>query len=166
MKKLILIALVFLSLTCTQIIPTPNDFPMPPMTVIVEFPNYTSTPVFVPLLQPIANSDMPDAESFLLIIKTNMMAGNDQGIAERVLYPINVIVNGQSMTIRTKDEFIQNYEQIFNETLLNALTEIDEDGLVSGAEGIRVGNGELWFNLFCMDTTCTQKNFLITQINN
>lgn len=160
-----LIALVFLFAACAPIIATPNDFP-PPMTGIVEFPNYTSTPAFVPLLQPITNSDMSDAGSFFLIVKTNMMAGNDQGIAERVLYPINVSVNGKSMTIQTTDEFIQNYEQIFNEKIFNALTEIEDDSLVSGAQGIRVGNGELWFNLFCMDAACTRKYFLITQINN
>jgi hypothetical protein len=41
-----------------------------------------------------------------------------------------------------------------------------EEDLVNGVVGIRVGNGELWFNLFCMDAACTEKEFLITQINN
>lgn len=155
-----------LAAACGQIIPTPNDFPTPPATIIVEIPDYTIMPTFVPRPQFITSDDMVDAKSFFLLVKINMMAGNDQGVAERVLYPINVKVDGQSMKISTPAEFVRNYQQIFNDTVVSALTETNEDNLLSSADGIRVGNGELWFNLFCMDAACTQKEFLITQINN
>jgi len=165
MKKLSFLILLF-AVACGQIIPTPNDFPPPPTTIIDDFPDYTAMPTFVPRPQFITSDDMVDARSFFLLLKTNMMAGNDQGVAERILYPINVNVNGQNMKISTPTEFVQNYKQIFNDTVVSALTETNEDNLLSGIDGIRVGNGELWFNLFCMDAACAQKEFLITQINN
>src|SRR6266498_1255584 len=110
MRNLLFSILLF-TLACGQITPTPNDFPPPPTTIIDDFPDYTVVPTFVPRPQFITSDDMVDARSFFLLLKTNMMAGNDQGVAERILYPINVKVNGQSMKISTPAEFVQNYKQ-------------------------------------------------------
>lgn len=166
MKRLTLTVLFFLLTACTQLVPTPDDFPPPPGTVIVDFPNNTPEPRFVPLPYPIASGDMVEAEAFLLRLQTNAAAGNADGIAESVFYPINVRVNGQTVALNSPDEFIQNYTQIFSDKILKALSETTTDALMSGPEGISIGNGELWFNLFCMDAACAQREFLITQINN
>jgi len=165
MRKLTVLIYLFAA-ACTQLVPTPYDFPPPPGTVIVEFPNNTPEPRFVPLPYPIASGDMVEAEAFLLRLQTNAVAGNADGIAESVFYPINVTVNGQTVSLTSSDEFIQNYNQVFNDKILTALSETATDALMSGAEGISIGDGELWFNLFCMDAACAQREFLITQINN
>lgn len=166
MKKLIVLSLLFVA-ACAPFFPTPNDFPTPPSTVvIVEFPNYTATPTFAPIPQPITSNEMSDAENFLLKLKANVTAGVAEEIADSVLYPIHVRLNGQSTRIDSKAAFMKNYGLIFDQSFINTLATANENNLVVSAEGIRVGNGELWFNLFCMDTACTKKEFLITQINN
>jgi hypothetical protein len=165
MKKSILIPLLLLA-ACGQIAPTPNGLPPPPLTVIVEFPPRTAEPTFVPWTTPILIKDMSDARTFYLIIKTQAIAGDDESIAQSIFYPINAKIDGETRTIRSADEFLENPRKILNDKVIKALVDNGEEDLVNGVVGIRVGNGELWFNLFCMDAACTEKEFLITQINN
>jgi hypothetical protein len=182
MKKIIFL-LPLLILACNSIIPTPiptfNDFPPPPptyltgialtprMTTIVEFPQETSTPTYEPRpslnLQP---NTLDDARTFLLILKTQVAAGDTYGFAEKVRYPIQVKVNGSLKTISTRDEFLENEKSILNDKFISALNLADENKVVIMPEGFRVGNGELWINQFCMDAACSDTEFFITQINN
>jgi len=165
MKKLILLSLLIAS--CGKITPTPNDFPPRPATVIVEFPNRTPAPTFKPRPQIIFNADMADAQNFFLLLRTSAVSGDNLWVAERVLYPINAKINGRITPIHSADEFVQNFNQIFNDKIFNALSSTHTENLIAAPEGVRVGlGGELRFNLFCMDAACAQKDFLITQINN
>jgi hypothetical protein len=166
MKKSILITLALLLTACSQIIPTPNGFPPSPSTVIVEFPYNTVVPTYVPWSTPIQVDDLDDAKNFLLIIKTQAIAGDDEAIANSVYYPINVNIDGEARAILSAEKFLDNSRKILNDRIIKALVDNSEEDLTVGLVGIRVGNGELWFNLFCMDPACTQKDFLITQINN
>ena len=164
MKKFLF--LVVLLLAGCSLIPTPNDFPPPPpMTPIVEFPQVTATATIEPNMRPILPNDMQDAETFFLILKTSMAAGDDAGIAERVKYPIRVRMNGQETVLKDQNEFLNQYEKIFDQGFVTALSDIDESNLILLTNGIQVGNGELWFNYFCVDLACSESQFLITQIN-
>lgn len=163
MKKIILI-FAFLLSACGSIFPTPNDFPPPPLMVIVEFPNVTSTPMPELRPQPITQENMSDANAFFLILITRVASGDNHGIAESVKYPITVDINGPTI-ITTADEFVAHYDKIFNNKVMDALTNTREEDLIYLPKGIRVGQGEIWFNLFCMDAACTDTQFLITQIN-
>ena len=162
MRKLFPLICLFLT-ACASVLPTPNDFPPPPLTVILEFPTavfFTQTPE--PRRQPVTEDDMQDAHNFLLILYTRVAAGDDYGIAESVKYPITV---GQ-MEIFTAEEFVAQYDRIFNDKVLHALTNTGEEDLIHLPPGIRIGQGEIWFDLFCVDAACSDTQFLITQINN
>jgi len=167
MKRLIFV-LLFLVPACVPISlnPTPNDFPPPPSTVIVEFP----TPAFVtqsPELrrQPVTEDDMLEAGNFLLILNTRVLSGDDQGVAESVKYPITVNIGGLRV-ISTADEFVAQYDRIFNNKVVSALSNTGEEDLIYLSAGVRIGHGEIWFDLFCADAACRDTQFLITQINN
>jgi hypothetical protein len=164
MKKILLLVALFL--TGCALIPTPNDFPPPPpMTPIVEWPQITATATIEPRLHPILSSDMQDAETLFLIIKTSMAAGDDVGIAELVKYPLHVNLDGQNILFKDQSDFLDLYEKIFDPDFIDVLFEIDESELTLLPDGVRVGTGELWFNSFCVDLTCSDAQFLITQIN-
>ncbi len=160
--------LALFAAACSQIIPTPDDFPPPPSTPIVELPTPAGAPTVAPLprLHMILPADMEQARSFFLMMKVAATAGDDRGIAYRVRYPIGVRIRGQAITIGSEDEFILHYRELFNDSMLQALSGIDEQDLSLTPDGIRAGNGLFWFNLFCMDLTCSRTDFLITQINN
>jgi hypothetical protein len=135
------------------------------MTTIVEWPQVTETATLEPRMRPILSNDMQDAETFFLIVKTSMAAGDDVGIAERVKYPIRVKMDRREMVLKDQREFLDQYGKIFDQGFMTALSEIDETNLTLLPNGVQVGNGELWFNCFCVDVSCSDSQFLITQIN-
>jgi hypothetical protein len=147
------------------LIPTPNDFPTPPMTTIVEWPQVTATATLEPHMRRILPEDMQDAETLFLIVKTSMAAGDDVGIAERVKYPIRVKLARQVIVIKDQREFLDQYNKIFDQGFVSTLFELDEENLTLLPNGVQVGNGEIWFNYFCVDLSCSDAQFLITQIN-
>jgi hypothetical protein len=81
-----------------------------------------------------------------------------------VKYPITVDVDGQ-VVISTADEFEKYYDRIFTDDVIAALNETNEEDLLLLPEGVRVGQGEVWFNLYCVDLTCNDTQFFITQVN-
>ena len=48
----------------------------------------------------------------------------------------------------------------------NSILEADDDDVKLMLDGVKVADGALWFNQFCTNSTCTEAQFLITQINN
>lgn len=164
MKKMLALAVILLA-GCAST-PTPDDFPPPPpMTVIVELPPVTATATLAPNMRPILPEDMQEAQTFFLILKMSMAAGDDVRIAESVRYPIRVSMNGQETLIADPDQFLEMYDRIFDEEFINTLSGIEETDLSLTTSGVQVGNGELWFHYFCADPGCSDSQFLITQIN-
>lgn len=161
MKKYILLFGLML-LACSSLVPTPDDFPPPPMTVIVELPAVTPTATIEPRLVPITPETMADARSFHLKVFTMAVAGDSTGIAELVKYPLVV----QGLEIFNAEEFDSNFKDIFNDRVMEALSDTSETNLTLLPEGVRIGQGEVWFNLYCVDLACSDTQFLITQINN
>jgi hypothetical protein len=151
---------VLLTLACISIIPTP------PMTVIIE--NETvpvPTTTLEPRLAIITPEKMAEAQGFQLRILTLMTAGDSAGIARLVKYPIKVNLDGPAVITNAAD-FESNYERIMTKRILEVISDTSEMNLVLLPEGIRVGQGEVWFNLYCVDLTCSDTQFSITQINN
>jgi|RhiMetdeSRZDD1v2_1073273.scaffolds.fasta_scaffold152461_3 hypothetical protein len=164
LRKLIGLA-VFLITGC-GLAPTPDEFPSPPpMTVIVEVPQVTATITLEPRLRPILPADLQDAETLFLIVKTAIAAGDDLKVAELVKYPIRVTLEGQESLLKDRQEFLDYYEKIFDEGFIQTVFEMDETNLTLLPNGVQAGNGELWFNYFCTDISCSDAQFLITQIN-
>lgn len=165
MKKYILF-FALLSLSCSSLIPTPDDFPEPPMTVIVEdFPTLVITPTVETRIAVITSDKMADAQTFQLILLTMVAAGDSLGIAEMVKYPLSVNLDDISLILNA-DEFEENYDRLFTEQVIEVISDTSESNLTLLPEGVRVGHGEIWFNLFCMDAACSETQFFITQINN
>jgi hypothetical protein len=144
----------------------PVPSPSPQVTIIVEFPYQTTTPMVEPRIKPILGDNKSDAATFFLIIKTRFFAGDDRGIADSVKYPLKVNLNGRETTINTAADFLKNYKDIFNDKVSKVPIEAEENKLPITANGVRIGNGEIWFNQFCSDSVCAKGEFLITQINN
>jgi hypothetical protein len=135
------------------------------MTPIVEWPQLTATATLEPRMRPILSNDMQDAETFFLIVKTSLAAGDDLRIAESVKYPLRVKMGGQEILLKDQREFLDQYGKIFDQGFTDVLFEMDEANLTLLPNGVQVGNGELWFNYFCVDLSCSDAQFLITQIN-
>ena len=160
-------AVLLLLAACIPLYPTPDDFPEPPMTPIIEFPTPAFPPTAAPRprLKPVFESDMADARTFFLVTKVAVTAGDSSLVAERVLYPIVVNINGRPMTIASAAEFERNYDGIFDRQLQDAMLEASEEDVVLTLDGLKAADGAVWFNLFCLEAACPEPQFLITQIN-
>jgi hypothetical protein len=164
LKKIFLL-MVFLLAACRSVPPTSDDFPLPP-TMIVDFPTpVPATATLEPRLRPVTDQEMSEARDFFLVLLTRVVSGDSYGIAENVKYPITVNIDGPR-SITTADEFVSYYDRIFNDTIIDVVTNTNEGDLIYLPGGIRLGHGEIWFNLYCTDPTCVDAEFLITQINN
>src|SRR5688572_9540936 len=163
MKKLFLLCALFLS-ACGSIFPTPNDFPPPPTAIIEDFPTVFVTSTIEPRRAMITQDDMQEANNFALILLTRVVSGDSLGVAEMVKYPITIHLDTPKVIVSV-EEFEQNYDRIFNDELIAVIANISDADLTLLPEGIRVGQGEIWFNMYCVDLTCSDTEFFITQIN-
>ena len=152
-EKFIWLIASIIVLACNPFIPpllapTPDDFsPSPPMTPIVGFPQVTATTTIEPDPRLILPDDMDEAETFFLIVKTSIAAGDDIGVSKMVKYPIHVNINGWDLLLHDSAEFVDAYDQIFDPSLLPpSLT---------------------WtkLNYPSSPMACSGSQFLITQIN-
>jgi hypothetical protein len=165
MKKLFLL-LAFASLACMSIVPIPGKPAATPLVVIIE--NETlpvATMTVEPRLAVITQEKMLDAETFQLILLTRVAAGDSLGVAEMVKYPITVSLNGAT-ALATSQEFEENYQKIFTDRIIEVVSDTSDGNLTLLPDGIRLGQGEIWFNLYCANLSCSETEFFITQINN
>jgi len=138
MKKLLWLIAPIIILACNQLIPTPNDFPPPPpLTPILEFPQVTATSTIEPRSRPVLPDDMDDAETFFLMLKTSLAAGDNLGVAKMVKYPIHVNENGQDKLIANQSDFVEAYDQIFDSEFVAAIFDMDEAELSLQPNGVK-----------------------------
>jgi hypothetical protein len=167
-RGLACIAILLVTPACAPLMPTPGDFPPPPWTQIIEFPTLAFPPTAVPrpMFKPIQPEDMDEARTLLLLLQVGIAAGDSGLIAERVLYPIEVPVNGQPTTIASASELVASYDIIFHPKFRDSILRAEADDVRLTPYGVEAADGALWFNQFCTDSTCTESQFLITAINN
>ncbi|AGK99841.1 M56 family metallopeptidase [Desulfoscipio gibsoniae] len=85
---------------------------------------------------------------------------NNAGFASLIKYPIKLYVGDQQKVIYNEEEFLTAYDQIIQEDFKASVLATDTDNLPTNMYGVRMGNGELWFEKF--DST----GYQIYAINN
>lgn len=65
-------------------------------------------------------------------------------VADLISYPMNLNKDNKKYVIYNKDEFIQKYDRIFTSQVRGQLLAQKVDKLFVNAEGIKVGDGDLW----------------------
>lgn len=87
--------------------------------------------------------------SFLRRLQTRVAEGRKLQVADLIAYPLNAWINGKNQEVRSKQEFIRLYDQIFTSPLKRQLLEQRPACLSRvGAQGFSFGSGEMWFDLY------------------
>lgn len=88
-------------------------------------------------------------------------------VAEYVLYPINVYndENGTKLEIKNKEDFIKNYDKIFNKKVKEAFINQNVKETFVNYQGVMVNNGEIWFGVKYANNLDTEEYGIIA-INN
>lgn len=114
--------------------------------------------------------DVPEGdqavEDFVMQIQSYVINNNKQKLAEQIAYPIKAKADGKVIRIQTKDDFISNYDQIFNGNLKQVISDTFTKYLFANYQGIMFGSG--MYNLWISDvmTTGGTSKLLIIAINN
>jgi hypothetical protein len=162
MKKFFLCIILFL-VSCA---PLRTATIVSPTEILDQYSPPLSTPTLAVITRPIANDEKEDALNFFYEMKNKLALGEYEHFAEEIRYPITVNVSGQPKTFIYAAEFEANFEEIFSKETLNKLISTDESELTFTPAGVKVADGIFWFNHICMDPSCKNAEFMITEVNN
>ena len=112
------------------------------------------------------NKSDQDVENFASKIQSYIINDNKEQLAKEVQYPINVKINGKVTKIQNSTDFIKNYDQIFNLSSKNAISNAFTKYLFVNWQGIMFGEG--LYNIWINEETPpgSTSKLMITAINN
>jgi hypothetical protein len=94
------------------------------------------------------------------------VAGADaRAVAAMVSCPLGIGVGGDRVTIRSQEEFLARYEEIITPDVASAIEMQSYAGVFANADGVMIGDGEVWFSGVCGDAACRQQRIRIIAIN-
>ncbi len=102
---------------------------------------------------------------FLAELQSDAAGKNWPAIAARVAYPLRIALSGKRTRIRTPVEFAAHAGQILTPKVLGAIRTQAYGALFANAQGVMIGDGEVWFSSVCKDTTCSSSSIKITAFN-
>jgi hypothetical protein len=111
----------------------------------------------------VAGIDNPKAfEDFYQGLQLSVAKGDAKSVADHVTYPISATIQGKKITIATKQQFIDSYQQIMIDKVKQALLNQKVEDTFVNYKGVMVGNGQIWMNV----STSDPHQFFIIGINN
>jgi hypothetical protein len=107
-----------------------------------------------------------DVENFISKIQNYVVNSNSKQLAEQVAYPIRVKVNNKVIQIENEDDFIKNYDKIFNENFKKVISNASTKYMFVNYRGIMFGanSNNIWIS--GVMTTGENSKLKIIGINN
>ena len=99
-------------------------------------------------------------------IQKALAEGNIDGIAGYIPFGEPIKVNGEDVVIADEADLNDQFETLFNDKVINAVTGQDYGSLFVNQDGIMFGDGELWISGICIDDACADVFVNISAINN
>jgi hypothetical protein len=104
-------------------------------------------------------------DQFLQALRRATDAGNWTEVARMIAYPISVSVSGKKTKIPSPKVFVALAPQIMTPKVIAAIHTQAYSGIFANAEGVMIGDGEIWFSGVCQDSACTNPPIKITSIH-
>jgi uncharacterized protein YoaH (UPF0181 family) len=99
-------------------------------------------------------------------IQKALAEGNIDGIGGYISFGEPIKVNGEDLVIADEADLNEQFETLFNDKVIAAVTGQDYGSLFVNQDGIMFGDGELWLTGVCLDDTCADVFVNISAINN
>lgn len=94
----------------------------------------------------VAGIDNPvEFEKMFNTVKELVADGNKEGVEKYIIYPLRINTPKEKTTIKTKKEFIKNYDAIFTDKVKTVLENQKVKDLFVNYQGVMVGDGQIWF---------------------
>ena len=98
-------------------------------------------------------------------IQKALAEGNIDFVAGYIPFGEPIKVNGEDVVIADEADLNDQFETLFNDTVINAVTGQDYGSLFVNQDGIMFGDGELWLTGVCLDDSCADVFVNISAIN-
>lgn len=105
-------------------------------------------------------------EAFLAKLKKAVAADDRPTVASMIDYPVKARIGKKAVSIKGADRFLADYDKVFTAKVKEAVARQTYATLFANAEGVMIGDGELWFSGTCEDAACTIADIKVTAINN
>jgi hypothetical protein len=135
-------AVPFLCRTLDVIPASPHHLPMPiarlftlSLALLAVFALRAEGP------QPVSDSD----KAFFVDLRKAVVNSDRAWIADHVALPLRVHLDGGTRLITTREEFLQDFDQIMKIRIVAAVHKQSSETLVKTNRGIMIGDGEIWF---------------------
>jgi len=104
-------------------------------------------------------------ESFLARLQEAVAAEDRRSVAAMIAYPLETRVAGEPATLAAPEDVVRRYDQLFMAPVVAAIARQTYATLFATAEGVMVGDGEIWFSGVCGDEACADVAVRIIAIN-
>ncbi|MGD0932708.1 MAG: hypothetical protein ABR902_18840 [Candidatus Korobacteraceae bacterium] len=85
------------------------------------------------------------SRAFLMQLQSVVKTDDKAKLAAMISYPLLVIHGGRKTHIKTKAEFLSQYETIFDGPVRRAIAQQSAKCLFGNYQGAMIGDGEVWF---------------------
>lgn len=116
--------------------------------------------------------DDEDVATFLAQLQEAVRAEDAKAVAALVNLPlrVNYAVRGRrgavnAVRITTSERFVRDYARIFTPNVKQAVLGQAPDKLFRNAQGVMIGDGEVWYAGVCQDRKCTSVHIGIIAVN-
>jgi hypothetical protein len=90
--------------------------------------------------------------------------GDAAGFARWVSYPIKVVADGEDMLLSDEEQFTEHYDNILTDEIRQAILDQAWASVLVNADGIMLGNGQVWMNGICKNDSCSEFDVKIVTI--
>jgi hypothetical protein len=104
-------------------------------------------------------------QRFLAQLKSATAAKRWPDVAALIAYPLVVPIAGKKVKIANSALFLAHPDRIFTDKVIAAVQSQTYGSLFANAQGVMIGDGEVWFSGVCRDAQCKDPPIKITAIN-
>jgi hypothetical protein len=82
-----------------------------------------------------------------------------------IAYPLGTRIAGEEVMLGSEEDLVRRYDQPFTPPVVAAALGQTYAALFATAEGVMVGDGEIWFSGICADQACSDVSVKIIAVN-
>ncbi|MEN5060796.1 hypothetical protein [Luteimonas sp. TWI1416] len=108
--------------------------------------------------------DAAPYETVFTALQKGVAAHDAKAVAALPIYPLRVKVAGQEREIADAAAFEREYDRIITADIARAVVAQTFDALFVNAQGVMLGNGQVWIGSVCADAACAHPQVGIVAI--
>lgn len=104
-------------------------------------------------------------QAFFAKLQKAVSGSDKETVAGLISYPFQARIKGKAIKIRDARHFIADYDKVITANVAGAIAKQSYATLFVNAQGVMIGDGEVWFSGVCSDSSCKHQAIQITAIN-